>query len=378
VVMGVITGLAVGVKYTAGSIAVALIVFVLIREPRRFIQNAAIFGAAAALVFGLWAVKGIALYGNPIYPFVFNGVNWDAGRSASFSYTDRGFLATGDAWQIPILPISATVLGQDNVDTYGFTAGAWLLTSFLLLPLVWRDLDSRTRALAKDGLTILLPLIAVWMVLAAWSITGTQTRLMLGALPAFAVTGALGFAGLANFPKKPLDVNWMVRAALTITVALGLFDVVNTFVKDKPAPYLLGQITLDDYMYTNTGAYYGALQNLATLPEGSQVRLMWEPRSYYCPPTITCSGDVLFDHWSMPLRNGATVDEVFAGYRAAGDDYLLLFMTGYETYLSVTQHDEYDQQFAAAIEQSMTPVWTDGLRYTLYGWSTADTPKRVR
>jgi len=34
----------------------------------------------------------------------------------------------------------------------------------------------------------------------------------------------------------------------------------------------------------------------------------------------------------------------------------------------VTQHDEYDQQFAAAIEQSMTPVWTDGLRYTLYGW----------
>lgn len=61
----------------------------------------------------------------------------------------------------------------------------------------------------------------------------------------------------------------------------------------------------------------------------------------------------------MPLRNGATLDEVFAGYQVAGDDYLLLFMTGYETYLSVTQHDEYDQQFAAAIEQYMTPVWTD-------------------
>lgn len=268
--MGVIFGLALGVKYTAGSIGVALGVFLLIREPRRILPTARSSGSPPRWSSDCGRSRGIALYGNPIYPFVFNGVNWDAGRAASFSYTDRGFLATGDAWQIPIIPVSATVLGQDNVDTYGFTAGAWLLTSFLLLPLVWRDLDPRARELAKDGLVILLPLIAMWMVLAAWSITGTQTRLMLVALPAFAVTGALGFAGLANFPKKPLDVNWMVRTALAITVALGLFDVLNTFVKDKSAPYLLGQVTLDDYMYANTGAYYGALQHLAILPEGAR------------------------------------------------------------------------------------------------------------
>ena len=48
VAMGVIVGLAVGVKYTAGALGIALGVFVLIHEPRRAIRNGAIMLIAAA------------------------------------------------------------------------------------------------------------------------------------------------------------------------------------------------------------------------------------------------------------------------------------------------------------------------------------------
>ncbi len=370
IVMGVILGLAMGVKYTAAGLGVGLGVFLLVHEPRQILRNGAVFGIAAALAFGLWAVKGTLLYGNPVYPFFFNGLNWDATRAAAFSFADRSLLALGNGWQIPIIPVAATVFGQDNNDGFGFTAGAWLLTSWLLLPLVWRSLDERARRLAKDGLTLLLPLIGFWMVMSAWSAVGIQTRLMLMSLPAFAVTGALGFAGLANFPKKPIDINWMVRAAFAVTFALSFIDKLATFTREQSLPYLMGQVTVGDFMYSNTGAYYGALQNLSTLPAGSQVRFLWEPRTYHCPETVTCIPDILFDHWVRPQFAGAAPDEVFAQFRDSGDDYVLFFHAGYDVYTTFSHHSDLDRLFPQAIEQAMTPVWTDGLRYTLYTWKT--------
>lgn len=368
VLMGVILGLAMGVKYTTGALGVAMGVFLLVHEPRRFISNAAIFGVAAGLVFGLWAVKGVALYGNPVYPFFLNGLNWDSGRATAFSFADRSLLALGNGWQIPIIPVAATVFGQDNNDGFGFTAGAWLLTAFLLLPLVWRQLDERTRRLAQDGLTLLAPLIAFWMVMSAWSAVGVQTRLMAMSLPAFALCGALGFAGLANFPKKPLDIGWMVRVAFAATFALGVIDKLATFTREQTMPYLTGQMSLNDFMYAQTGAYYGALQQLGTLPDGAQVRFMWEPRTYYCPASVTCVPDILFDHWVRPQLYGASASDVFAQFRESGDDYLLFFHAGYDLYTTFSQHGELDTVFPALVEQTMTPVWTDGIRYTLYTW----------
>jgi hypothetical protein len=370
-VMGAVFGLALGVKYVAGSIGLAMGVFLLIHAPRRVVRSGAIFGVAALIAFGLWMVKGALLYGNPVYPFFFDGLNWDAERATAFSFADRSLLALGNGWQIPIIPVAAAIFGQDNNDGFGFTAGAWLLTTFLLLPLVWRWLDSQARRLARDVLAMLLPLIGFWMIMSAWSAVGVQTRLMAVALPAFAVAGALGFAGLANFPKKPLDVNWLVRAAFAITVILGGIEVGQSVTRDKIVPYLVGQATDDDFMYANTGAHFGALEQLATLPDGSQVRFMWEPRSYYCPETVTCIPDILFDHWVRPMRGGVDADGVFAQYRASGDDYLLFFDAGYDLYTQFSHHAELDRQFPAALERHMIPVWTDGLRYTLYSWRDA-------
>src|SRR5579871_3172976 len=120
-------------------------------------------------------------------------------------------------------------------------------------------------------------------------------------------------------------------------------------------------------MYDNTGAYYNALQNL---PKGSRVLLMWEPRSFYCPPTVSCTADVLFDNWKLPMiDDGLTPDQVMQSYRAQGYTYLLFFSSLYsDEYMPVSPRPDLDKLFPAELTKWMTPVWTDQVRYTLYGW----------
>ncbi len=366
VVLGVIVGLAVGVKYAAGMIGVAAGLFILIQQPRRAIRSGLVVGGAALLVFAPWAIKGIALYGNPIYPFVLGGLNWTPDRMRAFQLSAYDLVGRGEAWQLPILPISATIFGRDAADGFGFTVGPWLLTLFLLLPLVWAFLEARARELARVVLIFGVPLVVYWAAMAAINSVGIQTRLMLMALPAFAAAGAVGLHGLANFPKKPLDIGFIVRAALALTLALTLIDALRTVAYDQAAGYLLGETTLDDYMYANTQAYYGAVSQL---PEGSKVLLMWEPRGYDCPPSVTCTADVLFDHWKLPIfAEGLTPEAVLARYKAEGYDYLLLANSIYDAYLPFSTFPEIDRAFPAEIDHVMIPVWTDGLRYTLYGW----------
>lgn len=370
VVMGMIVGLAMGVKYTTLALGIALGVFVLIHEPRRVIQNGAVMLMAAVLTFAPWAAKGLLLYGNPVYPFAFHGLNWNADRMAAFSFSEYSLIGRGDAWQLPILPIAATIFGQDYVDGFGFTTGPWLLTSFLMLPLVWVFLDARARRFARDGLTLIVPLLVFWGVMAALNSVGVQTRLMVMVLPAFAAMGAVAFHGLAQFPKKPLAINFIVRVVLAVTLALNLLDTVRQTVYEQVVPYLTANASMDDFMYRNTGAYYGALDNL---PPDSHVLLMWEPRGFYCPPQTTCTADVLFDNWKLPMINeGLTADDVFARYREQGIDYLLFFPTLYEQYLPFSLYPDLDRAFPAALERWMQPVWTDGVRYTLYGWRAGD------
>ncbi|MBK8022819.1 MAG: hypothetical protein IPK19_15640 [Chloroflexi bacterium] len=74
-------------------------------------------------------------------------------------------------------------------------------------------------------------------------------------------------------------VGFIVRAIFVGTLVLTFFDAAGTLIRDRAAAYLFGEIALDEYLYENTGAYANAM---VSLPAGSQVRLMYEPRSLYC------------------------------------------------------------------------------------------------
>ncbi|MBZ0300790.1 MAG: glycosyltransferase family 39 protein [Anaerolineae bacterium] len=372
---GILAGLGLGVKYTAVGLVLALAVFIFLAQPRRVVRNGLIFGGAALVTFLPWMLKGVLLYQNPIYPYWLGGPAWDSLRTANFSAAGSGLLSSDLAWQWFILPLSASIFGNEDFSPYGFTLGIWLLTMPLVLLVGWRELPDRARELARSAVRLALPMLAFWLVLAAWSGIGAQPRLMLFGLPVAAVLGALAFHSLSHWPKRPLDVDFLMRAALIMTVGLGFFNVAHDAAQAEFGRYYI-ENDADGFLRNNLGNYYAAMRELDSLPAGSRVLFMWEPKSFYCPESIICIPDVLFDHWSWPLQRGAAeADTLMQQWREDGVDDLLVYGLdagrnfGYDFWSR--QHGSAwaeNAQFPAKLAEYMELVWSDGFSYGLYRW----------
>lgn len=372
-VVGVCLGLLVGVKYPAGMMALAVAAYLLYAAPRQFARHLLLVGVAALVIFLPWLVKGWLLYHNPVYPFVFGGLNWDMARSVHFSQTSSGLLRGDSPWQLVVLPVAATIFGVEKALGYGFTLGPWLLTAPLLALVGWRWLPpEQTRPFTRLVLVLLGALLLQWMALAAVSNIGMGPR-QTGAvfMAVAAVAGGLGFYALSRWPRKPFDLNFIVRGIVAFTLALMLIESVQTTLRAGQVAYFAALAGRDRYLDSQLGAHINAMRQLATLPAGSRVRFLWEPRAYYCPAAITCDGDVLTDFWAHPLAQGQTPEAVMAGWQAGGDDYLLVWETGLDFALTPEAYAPYipfNEMFPAARERWLEEVWTDGVAYRLYRW----------
>lgn len=367
---GIFAGLLLGVKYTAGLMLIALGVFVVYQSPRRMIRNGLILGVTAFIVFLPWMIRGLILYENPVYPFFFGGLNWDPMRESTFQVSD-GLLGTADAWQLIILPIAATIFGAEKGPGFSFTLGPWLLTTPLLVLIGWRWLDDRARSLAATCLLLIGVMFVFWIILSARWVLGMSPRQMAALVALSSVAGALGFHSLLRWPRKPFDLYFIARGILAFTLVLGMVEMLQTTIRSRVIPYFFTAISRDAYLDKEIGLYIEAMRELAKLPNEPKVRLLWEPRAYYCP--VMCLADVLTDAWTYPIRNGAAPDEVFEAWRQEGSDYVLVFDLGYNFYTDEdTRFTAENKLFPAVLERWMTPVWSDDFAYTLYAWRETD------
>jgi hypothetical protein len=367
--IGILAGFGFGVKYTFGSMILAIAITIVILQPRRAVRNLVIFGAAAAIGYAPWAMRGLILYGNPIYPYFLGGLNWNSFRTEAFSQAGRGMIFRDKAWELLFLPVTATIFGQDYGETYSFTLGPFLLLLPLLFLLTWGKLDQRVRHAVIIGVLLLIPIYVYWATTAALTGIAMQTRLVIMILPISAILGAAAVVRLKDLPEKPIDLSFMFRAILVFTLSLSAIGIISKVNETRLLDVVFGRITEDEFLFRQLATYPVTMGRLDDLPDGSQVRFLWEPRGYYCPPDLTCLPDVLFDQWGNPRRQGITADEIFAGWRAAGDDYVLLFNLGRENYLPLSYTPDFDRELPDAIAASLQPVWTtDDGRYTLYTW----------
>jgi hypothetical protein len=372
---GAFGGFAFSTKYNAGAVLLSIGLFVLISEllKRRFpFRDLLALGGSAIAVYVLWAVKGLILWGNPIYPFVFNGLGWTSLRSWLFINPHQfGLLAEGLGWQVPILPFAATIFGSWTGviiyhNFYLFSTGPWLLTLPILLVFVWGQMNETARQKAKFLLWIGLPILLYWMYSAATSQLGMQPRYIMSAFGLAAILGSLAIYSLNNFPKIPLNVVFIARAALVLTIGFSLSETFSHTVQYEAFAYLTGTdrtTYLDHRMYM----YTDAMRELATLPKDSQVRFMWEPRAYYCPSGIKCLPDMAIDHWHYPLEMGLSPDQIFEKWKAEGDDYILI--ADFQLRSVENAPDYRYLPFHPSLEKWMNKVWVDPVNfYVLYTW----------
>lgn len=384
ILLGVIAGLVFGVKYVAAALVIALIVEITYQIWQRHrtlpIRAGLLFGVPFILVFGLWAAKGLLLYQNPIYPFAFGGINWDSARAAAFS--GGGGLFTDGAWQLPMLPVVATVFGVEKTfipgfGTFQFTTGLWLLTLPYVLGAVClffrRQVadffDEPTRILIAQTARIAFVLLVYWIIVAGTSSIGIQTRLMLMAFPAAAILGAFGFEALRKLPAGSPDVRFIVRVLLIVTLILNLLDVVQHAASTGVLDYALyGNSTA--YHERNLGTYNYAIRRIEELSQTiqpMQVRFLWEPRSLYCPVGVTCVPDVGLDLWRAASQT-TSPEQVLRDWQTSGDTHILVFDAGLKAIaVENTESSRRTSAFTDAASLYLTPVWSDTTGgYTLY------------
>ena len=390
VVMGVLIGFAVSAKYTAALIAVATVVALLVSAPRRIVQNGLIVGGVALLVYLPWALRGYAQYGNPFYPYIFGGINWSAERSAFFGGVGGGLLDIGPlGWvQIPLLPFISTVVGMEGRVRYSYDSGLWLMPLAALVLIGWRYLRDDERRLAANAGLLLLPMLIMWIITGSLSGIGAHARRVITVFPAFAVLSVIAFEALPRWAQRPINLAVIIRGLVAVSLVINAVSTLTAFLRYNPAwmltlppvaenapPDATAQIITqgrEAYILNRVGGHYIALQALGEqLPDGARVRLLFEPKAYYCPASVICDPDTLTDHWSHALAvDGLTPDEVMAQWRDEVDA-VLLWKAGYTFYTEIEPYQaEENRQLPAALDEHMRLLWTDDFgSYALYVWA---------
>jgi hypothetical protein len=369
-VMGALCGFAAGVKYTAIAIPLALglsVAWTSRRDGLRAVAGRLVqLGAVCVILTLPWLLENWLTTGNPFYPFFFQGAYWDAWRAWWYDRTGSG-LATTAPWRLVLAPLEATVLGTEGGEPYDATIGPLLLIAAPLLVVAWRSLKAEERALTGHLLFFFGVNYALWLAGLARSALLVQTRLL---LPVFGVASVLGAAGLdrlAALRRPQLDVGWLVRAVVSLTLALLLFSTLAAFLRSNPLPVALGLESRDDYLARRLGVYHLALQGVNALPPGSRVVFLWEPRSYAC--RVDCWPDALLDRFLHLTYLYPDADAIAQAWAADGVTHVLLYELGMKA-IAEAKFDPITPRDLAIMDdlqsRHLSPVGEWGDAYVLY------------
>jgi Dolichyl-phosphate-mannose-protein mannosyltransferase len=205
VVVGILAGGAAGMKYL-GLIAIAAFVVVAALLATRHLRAVHVLAVAipAVAVAVPWYVKNAVLTGNPVYPYVFGGLNESA--LAELADTRAQFGYGRSVVDLLLLPFRLLA------DAKPFDAGEFISPLFLLFaPLVFLLPSARRPAAVVWG--------GIVLYLLAWFFATQQARFLVPLMPILAVLAAVGALALAVRGAAGLGV---VSVATGAAFATGL------------------------------------------------------------------------------------------------------------------------------------------------------------
>ncbi len=360
--------LALNSKYTTIWIVFGLSVVVLLRGRSFRRWGAYLLGAAIFVVPFL--LSNLVLTGNPVYPFVFDGVFWDSHRTFWYSRAGTGLGFSG----LATAPWDATIWGleggyYEGHATYGATVGPLLLA---LIPLVTLRLlldRSARQGSVRDLVVVAGAAYLGWIAQLSFSILLVQSRLLFPALPFFVALAVVGFDTVGQVGRWGVSVRFvlggLVAFVLALTATSGIFDTMQ-------ADFLsvtFGAESEEAYLERRLGYHYEAMQAINRLDEGSTVRFLWEPRSYYCSEAVTCEPDALLDRWWHERQHFSTPQEIANRWMEEGVTHVLYHRTGAGT-VRTAKFDPLNNGDWEALDrflkESLIPLSAFGEGYVLY------------
>ncbi len=362
---GIFAGFAMGTKYTAGALLIVLcLALASLRQWRKSLKEAAFVLAGCVLAFSPWALRGLAFFGNPLPPIL------DAGAASAQQM--RFFAGSPPAYGwfvMAFVPLLQSTIGTYGAAPFAATIGP-LLFAFLPGALV-----PRKEGISADGfLTTLfwLCIIIYWLAVGAGSLFSgalTQPRVYLSLFPGIALLAARGFDGLWEIRLAKVRLGALAAVLTILVLALQAISFGNSWVASGVPNYLAGAQSEQTFLENNLGWYAKAMETVRSLPDGSRVLMLWEPRGLYCGGK--CQADATIDRWYLAMRLGGSAEAALADWRREGWTYLLIFDEGAN--FERTGRTEYflsDWTELDRLRSLLTPVPGFANGYSLYILST--------
>lgn len=329
VLAGFLAALAVNTKYTAVWLVLGLGLVAYLR--RRSPAEVAIFVGSVGVFALPFLLKNQLLSSNPFYPFFFPGKFWDAHRAIWYSRAGTGL----DIGQLLLAPWEATVWGVEGAyyeghPSYGATLGPLLLA---LVPLALLRLRTELQQGSKTFLALLALCLTAylgWLVELGFSRLLIQSRLLFPILPQLAILATAGFDGLGSLGRRGRSARFIIGGLLVFSFAITAVQAAIEFAAASPARVVTGSESVENYLEGKLGQHAAAMRAIRSLPDGSRVRFLWEPRSYYCSAATICEPDALTDRWWHERQHGFDAKAISSRWRHEGVTHILFYRLGAE------------------------------------------------
>ena len=336
----IFAGLAIATKYTAVTWLAGLLLLLVYHGWRHqhrtigwIVLRAAGYAAVAGLVAAPWLAKNLVITGNPFYPFLFGGAQWNPTRQAWLTLNGQGY--SRNLVDYLALPWLVTALGVDGTVAFDATVGPLLLA---LAPLTFL-FRQRPRAV-NYGWVLVGIQWAFFIIVIYRYVFMAQTRMLLPAIPLLCLLAALAIRRVATWDRPKLSLSWVIGAAVALVLALSLLANVYVFLAARPLSVLAGLESRKDYTAERLGAYSDAMRSIS--PEGNlgdadaRFFFLWEPRGYYAPRLA--QADPTLDNLAQLRLAHGSPDAALAALRAEGFTHLLFNRTGLEFLSGPTPH----------------------------------------
>lgn len=314
-------GFAMGLKYTSFVLPLGVVALIAWQERRRTLPFVAQFSMLSLLVAAPWYLKNYFFTGNPVYPFVFGGADWDAWRAAWYARAGSGIGL--DPIALLTLPLVITLGYRDATFVDGRIGP--LILSFAPL-LFMRGRRSGHRPCLDPFVIMSLLFFAFWTLGVIGSTSLWQARLLLPGLALLIPPLAQSLAQLAQLDQPSFSLRRIVNVIIALVLALTLVTQFVDFVKINPLAYLVGAESRDHFLVRQWGDHVTAMFAVNALPADVKVQFLWEPRSYLA--SRAARADLLLDALPHLMLTTGSLEAGVRTLKAEGFTHILVWEAG--------------------------------------------------
>ena len=211
-------------------------------------------------------------------------------------------------------------------------------------------------------------MIVYWVAVGAgglFSAALTQPRVYLSLFPGIALLAARGFEGLWEIRLAKIRLGALAAVLAVLVMIVQAVSFGNFWVASGVPNFLAGAQSDQTFLENNLGWYAKAMETVRTLPGGSRVLMLWEPRGFYCGEK--CQADATIDRWYLAMRLDGSAETALAAWKGEGWTYVLIFDDGaaFER-AGRTDYSPPDWQELDRLRSLLTPIPSFADGYSLY------------